>query len=108
MYRERKEMTRPESTTGTAVLTEEDSRLMQEIAQWAEPAEDLAGIVSVRVVAKRYYPEYNPQAAARALRGAISTYPDLRHALDLVGWSSRKRTFTPLQTKILVHYLGQP
>lgn len=85
-----------------------DGELLEEIRRWAGGSAETAGILSVKEVALRYYPAYNPAGASRALRRSIRSYPRLERALGLVGWDSRHRSLTPLQFTVLAHYLGLP
>lgn len=96
----------PEERRADELLSDEE--LLAQIKSWRRDTLETGGIVSVKETAARYYPDYHPESASRALRFSIRSYPLLERALGLVGWGTRKRSFTPLQLLVLTHYLGRP
>lgn len=55
-----------------------------------------------------YNPLLHPDSAARALRRWINYNTVLKQALMESGWMEGQRKFTPLQTELIVRYLGEP
>ncbi|MEG1543851.1 MAG: DUF4248 domain-containing protein [Tannerellaceae bacterium] len=49
-----------------------------------------------------------PGSAAKALRRWIHYNRPLLEALVASGWIEKQRKFTPLQTELIVRYLGEP
>lgn len=55
-----------------------------------------------------YNPHLLPDSAAKALRRWIKFNTALKLALLASGWIEGQRKFTPLQTELIVRYLGEP
>lgn len=55
-----------------------------------------------------YNPQLQPDSAAKALRRWINYNIALKLALQEAGWTDGQRKFTPLQTELIVRYLGEP
>lgn len=55
-----------------------------------------------------YNPTLQPASAARALRRWMNYNKALKQALAESGWTDGQRKFTPLQTELIVRYLGEP
>ena len=51
---------------------------------------------------------YCPEAAFRKLKHWIDLCPDLRDGLSALGGSSRSRSYTPAQVRLIVAALGEP
>lgn len=75
------------------------------------PSEDVKFIIrsyGVTELAICYSPTVLPTSAARALRRWINYNTVLKQALVESGWTDKQRKFTPLQTELIVRYLGEP
>nr|WP_278581711.1 DUF4248 domain-containing protein [Prevotella denticola] len=59
-------------------------------------------------LAQAYNPHLAPSTAWHRLRSWIAQYPGLMQRLEKTGYSSRKRTWTPLQVRLIVEALGEP
>lgn len=69
---------------------------------------EMARSSGLNCVAMMYFPDISPRSASRALRREIETYPALKKALEAANWTPRRRILTPLQSQILLFYLGEP
>lgn len=75
------------------------------------PSEDVKFSIcsyGVTELAIQYNPTLLPTSAARALRRWIGYNRALKQALVESGWTDGQRKFTPLQTELIVRYLGEP
>lgn len=59
-------------------------------------------------LAQLYCPDITPDAAWRKLRLWISHFPGLEERLSEHGYTSRCRSFTPAQVRLIVDALGEP
>ena len=59
-------------------------------------------------LAQIYCPNLCPEAAFRKLKHWIDLCPDLRDGLSALGGSSRSRSYTPAQVRLIVAALGEP
>ncbi len=59
-------------------------------------------------LAQIYNPSLCPQSAYRKLCHWIDLYPGLREALEASGLSSKSRSYTPAQVRLIVEALGEP
>ena len=57
-------------------------------------------------LAQIYCPNLCPEAAFRKLKHWIDLCPDLRDGLSALGGSSRSRSYTPAQVRLIVAALG--
>lgn len=55
-----------------------------------------------------YNPDLQPASAAQSLRRWIRHNPQLTTALTEAGWQKGQRKFTPLQTRVIFRFLGEP
>lgn len=58
-------------------------------------------------LAQIYCPNLCPEAAFRKLKHWIDLCPDLRDGLSALGGSSRSRSYTPAQVRLIVAALGR-
>ena len=59
-------------------------------------------------LAQIYWPNLCPEADFRKLKHWIDLCPDLRDGLSALGGSSRSRSYTPAQVRLIVAALGEP
>ena len=59
-------------------------------------------------LAQLYNPHLAPSTAWHRLRSWVAQYPGLMQRLEKTGYSSQKRTWTPLQVRLIVEALGEP
>jgi hypothetical protein len=59
-------------------------------------------------LAQIYCPSMSSQSAYRKLSHWIDLYPGLRRELDVLGTSSKSRSYTPAQVRLIVEALGEP
>lgn len=59
-------------------------------------------------LAQLYCPNLCPEAAFRKLKHWIDLCPGLRDGLSDLGVSSRSRSYTPAQVRLIVELLGEP
>lgn len=59
-------------------------------------------------LAQLYCPNLCPEAAFRKLKQWIELSPELSGGLPALGVSSRSRTYTPAQVRLIVDVLGEP
>jgi hypothetical protein len=59
-------------------------------------------------LAQIYCPNLCPEAAFRKLKHWIDLCPGLRDGLSDLGVSSRSRSYTPAQVRLIVELLGEP
>lgn len=55
-----------------------------------------------------YNPDLQPSSAAQSLKRWINHHPQLTAALQEAGWCKGQRKFTPLQTRQIFRFLGEP
>jgi len=64
---------------------------------------------SKRELAKLYFPDtVNEESAIANLRNLMKHNPNLLAELKEANYKTHNKTFTPKQTGIIVHYLGEP
>lgn len=62
-----------------------------------------------RELAKLYFPfTGNEETAVANLRNLMKRNPEMLAELAAAGYKPRDKVFTPRQTGIIVHYLGEP
>lgn len=59
-------------------------------------------------LALAYCPTLCGMAAYRKLESWIDRYPGLRQQLRDVGYSARRRSYTPVEVKLIVEAIGEP
>lgn len=59
-------------------------------------------------LAVKYFTALVPESAWRKLRSWIELNADLMRSLRAAGYTGRRRSFTPQQVSLIVHYLGEP
>ena len=59
-------------------------------------------------LACRYSPCSSPRHAWRRLQDWMSSHPTLMTDLSATGYTSRQRTFTPAQVRLIYAALGEP
>ena len=77
------------------------------------PLEELGDTFRLRAygrteLAQAYNPHLSPGAAWQKLSLWIHLYPDLTERLKAIGYSPRRRVFTPRQVAMIVEALGEP
>lgn len=63
---------------------------------------------SFQELALEYFPDRTPSAAVKQLNSWIVNIPDLEDRLVAAGRYKNQKIMTPLQTSIIVEYLGEP
>ena len=59
-------------------------------------------------LAQAYCPGIAPESAWRKFRKWIQQFPGLEERLGAIGYTSRSRSFTPAQVRMIVDALGEP
>lgn len=59
-------------------------------------------------LAQAYCPDIAPESAWKKFKRWMSDYPGLMDGLCSIGYTSRSRSFTPRQVRLIVDCLGAP